>query len=80
MIEQETKTQKPEDKLNKQTEKQILATLLKNVPSNDAVPVSVPSKNRFYNLIDSAKPISLRPMTFDDERLCCQRRMLTKMY
>jgi hypothetical protein len=74
MIEQETKTQKPEDKLNKQTEKQILATLLKNVPSNDAVPVSVPSKNRFYNLIDSAKPISLRPMTFDDEKAMLSKK------
>jgi hypothetical protein len=68
MVEQQTKSEQPEAKLNKMTESQVLSDLLKNVPSNDAVAVELPSKNRFYNLIDAAKPVTLRPMTFDDEK------------
>lgn len=68
MVDQKTKPQDAAEKINKMSEKQILADLLKNVPSNDAVAVSLPSKNRFYSLVDAGKPITLRPMTFDDEK------------
>lgn len=59
---------KPQDQLNKLSEQQIIDNILGNAPSTDEIAVEVPSKNRFYTLKDPAKPISLRPMTFDDER------------
>tara|TARA_R110002074_G_scaffold21657_2_gene67080 strand:+ start:611 stop:1390 length:780 start_codon:yes stop_codon:yes gene_type:complete len=49
-------------------EQKIIDDILKNMPSNDAVECSLPSKNRFYTLQDPGKPITLRPMTFEDER------------
>ena len=62
MVEQQTKSEKPEAKLNKMTEKhRSLADLLKNVPSNDAVAVELPSKNRFYNLDRGWKACYLAP-------------------
>jgi hypothetical protein len=50
------------------SEKQIIDDILKNVPSSDAIEVDLPSQNRFYKLVDAGKPITLRAMTFEDER------------
>ena len=52
----------------KLSEQQIIDDILGNAPSQEEVVVELPSKNRFYTLQDPAKPISLRPMTFEDER------------
>ena len=69
MGQQTTKTaQTPEEKLNKLSEQQIIDNILANMPSSEEVPIEVPSKNRFYKLQDPAKPLALRPMTFEDER------------
>ena len=67
---QKIKTPKetPEDKLNKLSEDQIIAKLLENVPSIEEVAIELPSRNKFYNLQDPSKPITIRPMTFNDER------------
>jgi hypothetical protein len=58
----------PEGHLNKLSEEQIISQLLENAPSIEEIPVDLPSKNKFYNLEDSGKPITIRPMTFQDER------------
>jgi len=59
---------KPEAQLNQLSEQQIIDNILKNMPSTEQVEVDLPSKNKFYTLKDPAKKISVRPMTFEDER------------
>ena len=72
MTEQETKTpvapSKPQEQINKLSEQQIIDDILAGAPSTAEIAIEVPSMNKFYTLQDPAKPISLRPMTFDDER------------
>jgi hypothetical protein len=60
--------QKSQEMLNKMSEQSIIDSILKNMPTSDEVEVLLPSKNKFYSLIDPSKPITLRPMTFEDER------------
>ena len=54
--------------LNVASEEKILADLLGNLPSEEEITVDVPSKGRFYNLLDPTKPITIRPLTFADEK------------
>ena len=71
------KTQEPKekaDKFNKLSEQQIIDNILANMPSSDEIAVELPSKNKFYTLKDSSKPITLRPMTFDDERAMMSKK------
>ena len=56
------------------TEQQIIDDILKNMPANEAVEVNLPSQNRFYKLQDPGKPVTLRPMTFEDERSMMSKR------
>ena len=60
--------EKPQDTINKLSEQQVIDSILTHMPSNDEVEIVLPSNNKFYNLIDPSKSITLRPMTFDDER------------
>ena len=53
---------------SKLSEQQIIDSILSNKPSSDEIEVLLPSKNKFYNLIDPSKPVCIRPMTFEDER------------
>ena len=48
---------------------QIVDDLLKELPIGGEVEVNLPSKNFCYKLIDPSKPITIRPMTFEDEKL-----------
>ena len=50
------------------SENDILASLLENLPSTDAIAVKVPSNCKFYKLENPGKGIQLRPMTFEDEK------------
>ena len=43
--------------------------ILENVPSEIEISVNLPSKNKFYILKDPASPITVRPMTFEDEKI-----------
>ena len=43
--------------------------ILENVPSEIEISIDLPSKNKFYILKDPAAPISVRPMTFEDEKV-----------
>ena len=47
---------------------EIVDELLKELPSNTAIEVELPSENKLYKLEDEDMPITLRPMTFDDEK------------
>lgn len=58
----------PEAGFGGQSEQQIIDDILSNAPSQEEVAMDLPSKNRFYTLQDPSKPVTLRPMTFEDER------------
>jgi len=54
----------PTDDLKQQT----LDSILENLPIEVETEVSLPSKCKFYSLPDPASPVSIRPMTFEDEK------------
>jgi len=58
-------SEKPNPMFNDQ---QAIDDILKDMPANEAIELNLPSKNRFYNLKEPGKPITLRPMTFADEK------------
>ena len=47
---------------------EIIEGLLKDLPSDSAVEVELPSECRAYELEDPDLPVTLRPMTFEDEK------------
>tara|TARA_R110002020_G_scaffold9704_7_gene38010 strand:+ start:1550 stop:2284 length:735 start_codon:yes stop_codon:yes gene_type:complete len=46
-----------------------LERILENIPAELDLAVTLPSRNRFYNLKDKNKPITVRSMKFEDERM-----------
>ena len=60
------------------SEQQLVDSILEHMPSNDEVAVELPSKNKFYNLKEASKPISLRPMTFEDEKAMVSTKNMGK--
>jgi hypothetical protein len=46
----------------------IVDDILAGVPVSTDVEVNLPSENRIYRLLDESKPITIRPMTFEDEK------------
>ena len=46
-----------------------VASILEFVPQDVETIVELPSKNKFYELEDPTKPVTVRPMTFEDEKL-----------
>ena len=42
--------------------------ILENLPAEVETEASLPSKCKFYSLPDPASPVSVRPMTFEDEK------------
>ena len=43
-------------------------SILENLPTELETDVSLPSKCKFYTLPDPASPVTVRPMTFEDEK------------
>tara|TARA_R110000782_G_scaffold102791_4_gene190134 strand:+ start:4532 stop:5284 length:753 start_codon:yes stop_codon:yes gene_type:complete len=58
----------PKTETPTKTEDEIIADLLANVPSSSDIPIDLPSRNMFYTLIDPAEPVTVRAMTFQDEK------------
>ena len=58
-------TNNPKDEAAKQ---KIIEDLLKEVPTDTALEVQLPSECRVYKLEDEDMPITVRPMTFADEK------------
>jgi len=50
------------------SKQQIIEELLKGLPPEVAVEVSLPSEGRVYSLPDPTAMITIRPMTFEDEK------------
>jgi hypothetical protein len=57
-----------ESSASKQGKEDIIKELLQELPSDSAVEVELPSECRVYNLKDPGGPITIRPMTFEDEK------------
>ena len=51
-----------------EAKQQIVDELLKDLPSDSAVEVVLPSENRVYDNLENDEPITIRPMTFEDEK------------
>lgn len=47
---------------------QAIEELLKNLPNDTMIEVELPSECRVYSLPDPGAPITLRPMSFEDEK------------
>ena len=53
---------------NDEAKQAVIDEILKELPTDTAVEVELPSECRAYNLEDPGAPITLRPMTFEDEK------------
>jgi len=51
------------------TNDQEIEEILENIPSEIEISVDLPSRNKFYNLSDPSSPVTVRPMTFEDEKV-----------
>lgn len=53
---------------NDAAKQEIIEELLKELPTDVAVAVELPSECRAYDLEDPEMPVTIRPMTFEDEK------------
>jgi hypothetical protein len=53
---------------------QIIEQILGKMPTTEEVSVNLPSNNKFYKLLDPGKPITVRAMTFEDERAMMSKK------
>ena len=53
---------------SEEAKQDIINEILKELPSDAAIEVFLPSENKLYTLEDPGAPITLRPMTFEDEK------------
>lgn len=53
---------------NDEAKQHIIEDILKNLPSENIIEVELPSENKAYRLEDPGSPITLRAMTFEDEK------------
>jgi len=51
-----------------QAKQEIIDEILKDLPVDTAIEINFPSENKVYTLPDPGAPITLRPMTFEDEK------------
>ena len=54
--------------VNDSAKQAVIDEILKELPTDTAVEVELPSECRVYTLEDSGAPITIRPMTFEDEK------------
>jgi hypothetical protein len=54
---------------NIEAQQEIINAILNDVPEDTAVEIALPSECRIYTLPDPEGPITIRPMTFEDERI-----------
>lgn len=59
---------------NAEGKQAIIDDILKELPTDTAVEVELPSECRVYNLEDPGAPVTLRPMTFEDEKALVSAR------
>jgi len=63
-----TETKKTPNPLPVADDASVIKELLANAPLQEEVTVDLPSKNKFYKLLEPSSPITVRPMNFEDEK------------
>ena len=53
---------------NRDAKQAVIDDILKELPTDTAVEVDLPSENKLYKLEDPGAPVTIRPMTFQDEK------------
>lgn len=53
---------------------EAIQNILEFLPKEVEVPVLPPSQNRWYTLTDKGKPITIRPLTYEDEKVAAKAR------
>ena len=54
--------------VNDEAKQAVIDEILKELPTDTAVEVELPSESKVYSLEDPGAPITIRPMTFEDEK------------
>ena len=54
--------------VNDEAKQAVIDEILKELPTDTAVEVELPSESKVYRLEDPGAPITIRPMTFEDEK------------
>jgi len=60
--------------VNDEAKQAVIDEILKELPTDTAVEVELPSECKVYNLEDPGAPITIRPMTFEDEKALVSAR------
>lgn len=60
--------------INETDDQQIIDKVLENLPTNAEQIVELPSRAYIYKLKDPTKPITIRPMNFEDEKLVASQK------
>jgi len=53
---------------------EAIQNILEFLPKDVEVPVLPPTQNRWYTLTDKTKPITIRPLTYEDEKIAAKAR------
>ena len=53
--------------------------ILENLPTEIETAIEVPSRSKFYNLENPNAPITIRPMTFEDEKIIASTKEKNKL-
>lgn len=63
--------------IDPQQSQEIINKVLENLPTNAEEVVELPSKGYLYNKTDENKPITIRPMNFEDEKAVASQKNKT---
>lgn len=53
---------------------EAIQNILEFLPESVEVPVLPPTQNRWYTLTESSKPVTVRPLTYEDEKIAAKAR------
>ena len=53
---------------------EAIKSILEFLPKDVEIPVLPPTQNRWYDLVDKSKPITIRPLTYEDEKVAAKAR------
>ena len=53
---------------------EAIQNILEFLPKDVEMPVLPPTQNRWYTLSDKNKPITIRPLTYEDEKIAAKAR------
>jgi hypothetical protein len=57
-----------------ESKQHLVDKILEHIPINSEVAVELPSKGKIYSSIDPTKPVTIRPMNFEDEKTIASQK------